>query len=236
MGRLQYWVPILTYHRIGEFRGDHVPTVSPEAFEQQMRWLARLRVRVISLNELLARLEQGKPLPRWTTAITFDDGYEGCHSRAWPILKRFGFCATVFVAPDDVSTPGFVTWEQAKEMASNGIAIGSHTTSQAYLPLTRQEQLPHEIIGSKQAIEAQLGKPVRHISYPVGGFTHEVTALAREAGYEAGYTTNRALPGRAFDRYAIRRIKMTERDANPIALLAKLSGYYDLFRQLDEPS
>lgn len=234
MGRLAYWVPILTYHRIGEFRGDHVPTVSPQAFERQMRWLKRLGIRVATLDEIIERLERGERVPRRTAAITFDDGYEETHRLAWPVLKRFSFPATVFVTPAEIGMHGFVTWEQVCEMAANGIAIGSHTMHHTYLPLASDEQLTEELAGSKQAIEARLGKPVSYLSYPVGGFTPKAMAIAREAGYRAAYTTNRALAHDRFDRYALRRVKVTERDAHPLVFLAKLSGYYDVFRQLEE--
>ena len=40
----------------------------------------------------------------------------------------------------------------------------------------------------------------------------------------------------AVDRYALRRIKVTEHDANPLRFFVKVSGYYDAFRQLKQPS
>ena len=236
MRRVGYHLPILGYHRVGAIKGDHVPTVSPQAFERQLAFLARHRYRVLALEELVGILDRGDPLPRHGAVITFDDGYEETHTIAWPILKRFGFPATVFITPAEVGLPGFVSWEQVTAMARDGIAIGSHTMHHAYLPLVRDERLQEEVAESKRVIEQHIGGPVHFISYPVGGFTPQVQALVKQAGYRGACTTNRTLTRDVIDRYALRRVKVTERDAHPLLFWAKVSGYYDVFRQLKEPA
>ncbi len=236
MNRLAYQLPILVYHRVGPFKGDHVPTVSADGFARQLAFLTRSRCRVVGLDEIAGRLERGEPLPRRSVAITFDDGYEETCQVAGPLLKRFGFSATVFVTPAEVGLPGFVTWGQLTAMASDGFLIGSHTMSHSYLPLVREDRLREELVGSKRIIEERIGKPVRFLSYPIGGFTPQAQAIAREAGYLAACTTNRASPVGWIDRFALRRIKVTERDRHLVVFWAKVSGYYDCFRQLKQPS
>ena len=236
MTRWSYHLPILGYHRVGVYRADHVPTISPEAFERQLSWLARFRYRVLSFDEVVDLLESGGGLPRRSVAITFDDGYEETYTVAWPLLKRFAFPAAVFVAPAEVGCPGFATWEQLVEMARDGLTVGSHTMHHSYLPLVSETRLRYELVQSKQLIEARLGRPVQYLSYPIGGFTPAAQAFARQAGYRAACTTNRTASRAGLDRYALRRIKMTERDVHPLALLAKVSGYYDLFRRLKQPT
>ena len=235
MSRWSYYLPILGYHRVGLFKGDHVPTVSAQAFERQLAWLSRWQYRVVGLEAVVACLEQGRPLPRRTTVITFDDGYEETCTVAWPLLKRFGFPATVFVTPGEVGLPGFATWAQVQAMAQDGMTIGGHTMHHSYLPLVPPERLPEELADSKRAIEERIRRPVQFLSYPIGGFTSEAQRIAQEAGYLAACTTNRAASRRAIDRWALRRIKITDRDAHPLPLRAKLSGYYDLFRRLKRP-
>lgn len=236
MSQWSWYPPILDYHRVGVATGDHVPTVSPEAFERQLAWLARLGCRFLSLDAVADALEGRGRLPRRGVVITFDDGYEETHRIAWPILKRYRAPAAVFVAPGEVGLKGFVTWEQIASMASDGVTIGSHTMHHAYLPLTPPESLAEELVGSKQAIETRLGHAIHYLSYPIGGFTRQVMERAQQAGYRAACTTNRAFAGSGCDRFALRRIKITERDVNPVRLLAKVSGFYDFFRQLDPPA
>ncbi len=236
MNRFAYHTPILGYHRIGAFKGDHVPTVSAQAFERQLAFLARRRVQVLPLEALVASVARGEAFPRRSVVITFDDGYEETYTVAWPLLKRFGFPATVFVAPAEVGMSGFVTWVQLVEMATDAMTIGSHTMHHAYLPLVGDEGLREELVESKRVIEQRIGRAVQFVSYPVGGFTPQVQALAKQAGYAAACTTNRAAPRAVLDRYALRRIKITERDSHPLVFWAKVSGYYDGFRRLKDPS
>lgn len=236
MSRFGYHLPILAYHRVGPCRSDHVPTVSPESFERQLAFLGRRRYRVMSLEEIADELDRGRPLPRRSVAITFDDGYEETHAVAWPLLKRFGFPSAVFLATAEVGSKGFVSWPQIAEMARQGMTIGSHTTHHSYLPVVPSERLPLELAESKRVIEERLGRPIHFLSYPVGGFTEEVQHIARQAGYRAACTTNRLSPSGAADRFALRRIKVTERDGNLLLFRAKVSGYYDAFRQLKQAS
>ena len=236
MNRFAYHLPILGYHRVGPLRDDHVPTVTGQAFERQLGFLASRRYHLVSLDDIIGCLDRGEAMPRHSVAITFDDGYEETHTVAWPLLKRFGFPATVFVTPAEVGRPGFANWNQLVEMAKDGIIIGSHTMHHSYLPLVKVDRLPEEVVDSKRVIEERIGQPVHFISYPVGGFTEQAQQVVRQAGYRAACTTNRAFTRAPIDRYALRRVKVTERDAHPLVFWVKLSGYYDLFRALKEPS
>ncbi len=232
-----FWsVPIIAYHRIGEPKDDHVPTVTPAAFESQLNFIHRHGYRVISLEDVVEALTRGERIPRHRVVITFDDGYEETCSVAAPLLHRRGFCATVFVTPSEVGLPGFMTWDQIRLIAKNGITVGSHTLHHTYLPLVSHGEVEEEVGESKTVIERELNRPVHWLSYPVGGFTQEVQAVAQAAGYRAACTTNRGRSRVNSDLFALRRIKITERDRYPVSLWVKLSGYYDLFRALEQPA
>ena len=234
--RTLYYTPILGYHRIGQARHDHVPTVSPEAFERQLAFLARHRYRMLSFVELAEWLTAGASMPRHSAVITFDDGYEETHRLAWPLLKRFGFPAIVFVNPGEVGFPGFATWDQLAELAREGMLIGNHTMHHRYVPSLKAAELVAELVDSKRVIEQRIGRPVEIFSYPIGGFTRPAQEVIRDAGDLAACTTNRAWSRWEIDRFALRRVKVTERDRSSWLFWAKLSGYYDLFRQIKQPS
>ena len=237
MQRFQYYLPILGYHRVGPWRDDHVPTVAAETFGKQLQFFEKNRFNVLTLDQIADLFDKDAPFPRKSLAITFDDGYTETATDAWPLLKKHGFAATVFVTPSEVGMPGFMSWDQITLIASEGMDIGCHTMNHSYIPLVPEEQLADELVESKRIIENRIGKPVSSLSYPVGGFTQKAQKVAQEAGYRAAYTTNRfSFLGRKLDRFAVRRIKITERDNHPITLKAKLSGYYDVFRQLRQPA
>ncbi len=53
--------------------------------------------------------------------ITIDDGYRSSYEIAYPILKKFGFPATVFLYTDFVGASDAMTWAQMKEMTASGL-------------------------------------------------------------------------------------------------------------------
>jgi peptidoglycan/xylan/chitin deacetylase (PgdA/CDA1 family) len=185
-------------------------------------------------DDAVKALSQGAH-PARSTLITFDDGYVETATVAWPVLRRFKAPAVVFVTPNEVGTPGFASWEQLAAMARGGFTIGCHTMRHSYLPDTPEERLEEELAASKAVIEEHIGMSVEYLSYPIGGYTPAAQSVARRAGYRAAFTTNRGV-SRALDLFAIRRIKITERDANPLVLRAKVSGLYDSFRQPKRPA
>ena len=104
---------IIAYHRVGgtyEFPSD-VPLIPPEDFEKQVSYLSR-NYRVISLSELGRALSRGTGLPAKAAVITFDDGYKDNHAIAYPILKRHGVPATVFLATGHIDTGTPFWWDR----------------------------------------------------------------------------------------------------------------------------
>lgn len=96
-------VVILNYHRILE-SPDPLLASEPDAasFRWQMQVLADCFT-VLPLHEALAALDSGQVPPR-AVCITFDDGYRSTHDVALPILREFGFPATVFVTTGFIDT------------------------------------------------------------------------------------------------------------------------------------
>lgn len=106
----------------------------------------------------------------------------------------------------------FLSWDEAREMNRDGMAIGSHTQSHAVLgQLTRQQQFD-ELAGSRAILKEQLGAAVDVLAYPVGhrdSFSDETQSIVREAGYRAAFShyggVNLRTGASAFD---IRRAKV----------------------------
>ncbi|MEM6449473.1 MAG: polysaccharide deacetylase family protein [Cyanobacteria bacterium P01_D01_bin.105] len=92
---------VLMYHSIPTQEESHwidpCNSLSAQTFEQQMRFLSRYR-HVISIDQLVQKLSQGKPIKRGTVAITFDDGYLNNLTVAAPILAKYNLPATLYLA------------------------------------------------------------------------------------------------------------------------------------------
>ncbi len=88
-------VPVLMYHHINPNRGDMV-TVTPEVFDSQMRFLRDSGYRTLTLDELMGVVSGAGPEGR-SVAVTFDDGYLDNYVYAFPVLKRYGIKAAIFL-------------------------------------------------------------------------------------------------------------------------------------------
>lgn len=113
---------ILTYHRVMEapsgVPASSVVSATPAVFARQMRHLAE-RYRVVSAEELLDALRRRRPLPARAVLITFDDAYRDVGDTAWPILRRYGLPATVFVPTAFPDRPDRQFWWDRLHRAFN---------------------------------------------------------------------------------------------------------------------
>lgn len=232
--RDKYTVPILMYHQIESCGGSECPlnVVSPESFERQMNYIKQHGYQVISLDDFVQGVGKGMLFNRYTVIITFDDGYLDNYTKAFPVLQKYDFPATVFVISDFVGKPRYVTWDQLRQMQEAGFVSGSHTRQHMYLPdIKNHALLVDEIVTSKQILEDNLKRPVDYFSYPSGGYSEEIKDIVKNAKYKAACATNRGFDRFNTSRYELKRIRVNDRDTN-IVMWAKLSGYYNLFRDL----
>ncbi len=204
---------ILMYHSISG-RADYFSSVAPEAFNQHMRMLAELKRPVISLSELVRRLKE-KEAPGGAVVLTFDDGYRDNYTTAYPVLKRYGFPATIFVTSDLIGQKDKrgierLHRDELLEMQASGlIDIEPHTKTHPHLSAIDISQAEREIEGSRDAIESLRGSPARFFAYPYGDFDEriaDVVATQFEAAMSVGEGTVHArsplmqLPRNAVDR------------------------------------
>ncbi|HZN03136.1 MAG TPA: polysaccharide deacetylase family protein [Candidatus Polarisedimenticolia bacterium] len=99
---------ILGYHRVVDSFDAAATTAIPAllistgTLERQLAWLQRDR-KVVPLDEIGERVFAGQPVDH-LAAVTFDDGYRDVYEQAFPILKRMGIPAAVFVVAGTVGT------------------------------------------------------------------------------------------------------------------------------------
>jgi peptidoglycan/xylan/chitin deacetylase (PgdA/CDA1 family) len=90
---------ILTYHRFSaNGYGEHT---SAHAFNEQLAYL-KAHYQVVPLSHIVERLYVNGSLPSGMAAITIDDGYSDSYEIAYPLLKRYGVPATIFLVTDFV--------------------------------------------------------------------------------------------------------------------------------------
>jgi peptidoglycan/xylan/chitin deacetylase (PgdA/CDA1 family) len=97
---------IVCYHRVVERvdpnDGIALPAmeIGVETLERHLDWLGQ-HFRIVSVDDLPADLDQ-RPGSKPLAAITFDDGYSDIYRHAFPLLRRKGIAAGIFVVTEDL--------------------------------------------------------------------------------------------------------------------------------------
>jgi len=199
---------------------------------------------VLPLDEAVAGLRNGT-LPARAVVLTFDDGYASVLETAWPRLRERGMPATLFVVTDCLVREVQFAWDlheaphqrlrlatadELVEAATDGLDLGSHTVSHAWLPGLAGAELDRELADSRAALEQLLERPVTSIAYPTGGWRPTTRDRAAAAGYSIGITVDR---GRNTTRTHPLSLRRTFAPSDPADLVRVLDGAYTFLRPLD---
>lgn len=187
-------VPVMMYH-------DILPQklvsfdVTPEEFAAHLKAIHDKGLTPISLDQLVAHLRTGMPLPEKPILLTFDDGYAGHYTYVYPLLKQYNYPAVFSIYTAKVGKQmgrSSLTWDQIREMAKDPlITIASHSVTHPHdLTQLSDEQLKQEVEESKRILETELGMPIRYFTYPEGKYDQRVVDLVKQAGYSAALTMN----------------------------------------------
>lgn len=217
-------VPILMYHSISHNPGNRL-CVDPATFAQQMEWLTQNGYTAVTLADLLKAWTGREVLPAKPVVITFDDGYKDVMTAAYPVLKKLGLRATVFVITGSVGKPNYVSWEDLESGEREGIFdVESHTVHHLNLASLPKPLAIQELRTSKVAIEERLHKPVYALCYPAGSYDPAVEKDAEETGYLVAVTTRPGPASLSQGRYALHRLRISggERLTNFAAALRSL--------------
>lgn len=183
-------VPVLMYHSVADGTNNPV-VIAPAKLDEEMKYLKDNGYYTITLDDLYAYFINNAPIPEKSVVLTFDDGYKDNYTAMLPIMKKYGFRATVFVITSYIDKlPGYLTSKQLKEMEAYGIDIESHTVDHKALKELTKPQQQQELTESKAFLETLLNKKINYIAYPDGSYNKDTVECAKEAGYTMGLTTD----------------------------------------------
>jgi peptidoglycan/xylan/chitin deacetylase (PgdA/CDA1 family) len=244
--RLTQGTTILMYHAFAADGEQPSRFVLPRRrLERQLRWLGRRRP-VLALDELLAYRSSNLLPPAGAVVVTIDDGYDDARTLAYPLLRRHGIPATLFVVTalmgdgnrwnDEGPLAGrpIVSWEDATALHREGLALGAHTRTHpalSELPPARQYD---EIAGSRSDLDAALGEPVQTFAYPYGKWNEETADSARRAGFACALSVRAGRNCAATAPYALRRTEVKGTDSFPRFLLGVRFGDTGILGQIRE--
>ena len=165
--------------------------ITPEIFEKNIKLLIEKKYYSATLDEVYNYINGKKTLPDKTVHLTFDDGYKDNYSEAFPILKKYGFKATVFLITSQVGLLGHLNWEEILEMQDSGIIdFESHTHSHPryFLMKPSKQELIDDIMLSKNIIKGNLKKESKYFCYPYGEYDELYVDVLKSAGFLGGLT------------------------------------------------
>lgn len=205
-------VPILMYHVIARprpaapFPGLYV---TPALFRAQVRTLARLGYRAVTLQAVYDAWHGLGVLPRRPIVLSFDDGYRSQFTVAAAALRRLRWpgVLNLVVAHLRRGASGLST-AMVRRMIAWGWEIDSHTLTHPDLTTLGPAALRHEVEGSRIALRHRFHVAAAFFCYPSGRFDAAVVAAVRRAGYLGATTTQ---PGFASPRdgmFTLHRIRV----------------------------
>ena len=237
----KYEVPVVMYHRVinnSENEGIYGTYIYENIFRQHMQYLKDNNFDVITFEDLNKigwrnRFQRNKKY----IMITFDDGYVDNYNLAFPILKEFGFKATIFLMGEstynewDVNAGGEKKFElmdkfMIKEMQDYGIEFGAHTFNHPKLNKLSEEEIRHQIVDVKKPLEEKIEKEIITFAYPYGILNDYAKKMAREAGYTFTVSTDSGSVCLSDDLYQIRRIAIFP-NTNLFSFKRKVAGNYN---------
>ena len=224
LDRKQKGTRMLCYHRVNDSEKNYL-TVSTRHFRDQMKFLFNEGYQTISLSSLLAGEGNGRNI-----VITFDDGFRDNFECAYPILKEFGFRATIFCVADRMNTEGYLTRQDIREMRASGFEFGSHTISHPHLLRLKADKKWQEIFGSKKMLEDLTQNRVDFFCYPYGEYDKESVALVKKVGYLGACSNNPGANDGKMDHYLLKRTEVSPDDSlNDFK--KKMAGAFDLLHR-----
>jgi peptidoglycan/xylan/chitin deacetylase (PgdA/CDA1 family) len=194
-------------------------TQTASAFEKQIVYLKKQGYTAVDMDDLVAWRAGLIRLPEKSVVITFDDGARSVMDLAYPILKKHGMKATLFIVTSQVGKKwegiDVLTWQELRLLQRSGVfSIESHShglhrivrSSQGYLPLSRamseaayppqggvswREAVLDDLTESRRLIAEHLDHDARHLAWPYGAHSAELDSLALLAGFRSMGTLQR---------------------------------------------
>ena len=145
-------------------------------------------------------------MPPKPIILTFDDGYEDNYTEMLPILEAHGMTAVIFVITNELGKPGYLNFEQLKDLQKRGIEIGSHTADHLPLVTLNGELLDNQIRVSKIFLEWNGLDPIGSLSYPNGVYSAEIIEMLKSQNYLSAVTGEAGLNTLETDPFKLKRV------------------------------
>lgn len=188
-------VPVIAYQKLTTNRLDK-GAVLKESLEDQMRFLKENGFSVITIDQFTSFLDFKIRLPKKSVLITFEDDWKNVYDIAYPVLKRYGYPAVLFMDVDDIAdsnTPP--SWETINEMSKNRISIECQSKAIVKMAKLDKKELSkglfdtvnESISSSKLVMRNELNKELRYLAYPLSEPNILVSEIVRRHDFQGAF-------------------------------------------------
>ena len=234
-------VPVLLYHKI-DFPTEDVKIrgafTAPQKFARQISYLKKKDLEFYTASELVKSFLKNGEFPPKAISLTFDDGWKDNYLNAFPIMKKLGVKATIFLVPacigqntDRVTAEGegrreHLSESEILEMSHGGIEFCSHSMNHKLFNQISPEEIEFEVTESKKFIENLTQKECSVFAYPAGFYTESAKETIKKAGYDAAFSTVYGAEAK-MDIYALNRVEILRRDGFPFRFGRKIKSIFE---------
>lgn len=215
-------VPIIMYHSILDNpsrAGDYV--ITPQQFEEDLQYLKVNGYTTVVMADLIAYVNEGKPLPDKPVMLTFDDGYYNNYHYAHPLLQQYGMRAvispigvwsehyTAHPSERDHDNYSHLTWEQLTDMTASGVwEIQNHSydlhrleSGQKGAAKRRDEsddgyrlRLANDLSTAQELLVGNVGVTPTTFVYPFGAISDASQSVLDKLGFAASLSCEERTP------------------------------------------
>ncbi len=203
-----YCCAVLVYHHFDTTTPPST-SIDPKLFEQHLEYLDSHNFSVLSVKELIYRLNTQTPLPDKCAVLTTDDAYISIYTHAYPLLQQYNMPMSVFVATDviDKQYGAYLTYKEMKQMQPL-VSFYNHSKDHAYLHTLSKEEVKNNITHAENRLRNELGVTEKIFAYPYGEYSKDTIAVLKDLGYVA-FAQHSGAIGLGSNRYALPRFPMT---------------------------
>jgi peptidoglycan/xylan/chitin deacetylase (PgdA/CDA1 family) len=211
-------IVVLMYHHLLEQKdaGNNPAVVTVENFKDQMQYLKDHHYQIIPLEMLNNHIKNNKRIPEKSVVLTFDDGYQSVYHYAYPILKEYGYKASVFMItskiPDKAQpfSPHKLTYMSSEEMnkSQDIFEFACHThnlhilneNKKSLLVEADKQEIIKDLKASKEFVQT------KYFAYPYGQYNDLVVNTLQEDGVELAFTVNPGKVNKKSNKMHLNRI------------------------------
>jgi hypothetical protein len=165
----------LLYHELRPSRSSYSYVVETGEFEKHV--------------DLFIKLRNTDGAGLWPE-VTFDDGHISNFEFALPVLQSRAIKARFFITVGWTGRrPGYMGWQELRELHQAGQLIGAHGWSHALLTHCNASDLHRELADARLTLEDKLGSSITTMSLPGGRYNRRILTACQEAGYTQIFTS-----------------------------------------------